>query len=342
MTDLVVGGGAVGSLLAWCLAIGGRDVAIVRRRRKGPPVAAEVTAVDRNGSSRSARVMVVARPEDLVEAPELVVLAVKMFDLREAATTCSVWPKAIGLPVSNGVGAEEVVAAERPEAPLIAGSVTAAVELAEDGTVRRLNRGGLGLAPVRGDVNPIVGELIQVFAGSGLRARRHTDYRSMKWSKLLANLVGNASSAILDFPPEAIYAHRDLFQIERRQLLEALEVMAKLGLRPVALPGADARLLALGFRLPPALGQPILARVVGAARGGKDPSLRVHARSGAGPSEVDWMNGAVADAADGLGIAAPVNRRLTELVHEVIEDPGRRDWFRGRPDRLVATVNGSR
>ena len=71
---------------------------------------------------------------------------------------------------------------------------------------------------------------------------------------------------------------------------------------------------------------------------GKDPSLRVHAQSGGGPSEVDWLNGAVVAAATELGGSAPVNRRLTELFHEVIDDPVRRDWFHGRPDRLVEAV----
>jgi 2-dehydropantoate 2-reductase len=183
-----------------------------------------------------------------------------------------------------------------------------------------------------------IGELTEAFAGSGLPARRIGDSRSMKWSKLLGNLVGNASSAILDLPPASIYADPALFGIERRQLLEALAVMGRGGLPPIALPGADVRLLALGIRLPPAIARPILARIVGSARGGKDPSLRVHARSGSGPSEVGWLNGAVADVADGLGIPAPVNRRLTELVHEVLTDPERKEWFRGRPDRLVAAV----
>jgi 2-dehydropantoate 2-reductase len=106
----------------------------------------------------------------------------------------------------------------------------------------------------------------------------------------------------------------------------------------VALPGADARLLAVGIRLPPVLVRPILRRVVVGARGGKDPSLRLHATSGSGPSEVDWLNGAVADAAEKLGGAAPVNRRLTTLLHEVLDDPARREWFSGRPDRLVEAV----
>ena len=160
----------------------------------------------------------------------------------------------------------------------------------------------------------------------------------MKWSKLVANLVGNATSAIVDLPPEAVYADAGGFAVERRQLLEALAVMRRLGLAPVALPGADVRLLAAAVRLPPLFARPILRRVVAAGRGGKDPSLRIHARSGSGPSEVGWLNGAVARAAETFGGDARVNRRLAALAEEVLADPVRRAWFEGRPDRLAAAV----
>jgi 2-dehydropantoate 2-reductase len=187
-------------------------------------------------------------------------------------------------------------------------------------------------------VGALIADLLRAFTAAGLRNGRIDDAAAMKWSKLLANLVGNASSAIVDVSPAELYADPAVFAMERRQLLEAIAVMRRLGLSHVALPGADARLLVLGFRLPAVLARPILQRVVSGARGGKDPSLRVHARSGVGPSEVDWLNGAVASAAEGLGGVAPINTALTKVLHEVLADPARREWFRARPDRLVEAV----
>jgi 2-dehydropantoate 2-reductase len=338
MTDLVVGGGAVGTLIAWALATGGRDVAIVRRSKADGPSRAEVAVIDPAGDRRTARVTEVARPDDLPAAPELIVFAVKMFDLAAAAESCGMWPATTGLTVSNGVGAEQIVTDVRRDAGLIAGSITASVELVGEGTVSRLNRGGIGLAPVSGDMDRPIEDLLGAFAVARLRTGRLDDPAAMKWSKLLANLVGNATSAIVDRSPVELYGNAAVYAIERRQLLEALAVMSRLGLAPVALPGADVRLLAAGIRLPPVLVRPILRRVVVDARGGKDPSLRLHAQQGSGPSEVDWLNGAVADAAERLGGAAPVNRRLTTLLHEVLADPARREWFSGRPDRLVEAV----
>jgi 2-dehydropantoate 2-reductase len=339
MTDLVVGGGAVGTLVAWALATGGRDVAIVRRRLEGGPRPGEVFVVDRAGVRQRASVTEVATPADLPAPPELIVFAVKMFDLAVAAESCAVWPETTALTVANGIGAEEIVANARPEAGLIAGSVTASVDPLDEHTVARLNSGGIALAAVRGDAAALVGELVAALEAAGLPVREVDNAAAMKWSKLLANLVGNASSAIVDVSPAELYDDPAIFRIERRQLREALAIMTRLGLSPVSLPGADARLLALGVRLPPGLARPLFRRVVEGARGGKDPSLRVHARSGRGLSEVDWLNGAVVTAAERLGGSAPVNRRLTELVHEVLGDPDRAAWFRGHPERLVAEVS---
>jgi 2-dehydropantoate 2-reductase len=338
VTDLVVGGGAVGSLVAWGLAAGGRDVAIVRRSMSTGVRPAEVTVIDRSGVRHSAPVTEVGRPEDLRAVPGVIVYAVKMFDLATAVESCAVWASAPALTLSNGVGAEQLVADIRPDPGLIAGSVTASVELEGEGTTRRLNRGGIGLAPVRGDVEPLIAELLSALGATDLRAARVDDAGAMKWSKLVANLVGNATSAIVDRSPAELYADPGVFAIERRQLLEALAVMRRRDLAPVALPGADIRLLAAAVRLPPVLARPVLRQVVRGARGGKDPSLRLSAGSGSARSEVDWLNGAVATEAERLGGTAPVNRRLTALVHEVLADPDRRDWFRGRPDRLVEAV----
>jgi ketopantoate reductase len=60
------------------------------------------------------------------------------------------------------------------------------------------------------------------------------------------------------------------------------------------------------------------------------------------PTEVAWMNGAVARAGAERGVATPVNSCLAALVDEVAADPERRAWFRGHPERLLAELAGKR
>jgi len=309
---VVIGAGAVGSFLGATLAQAGEKVELLGR-----------------GS----------RADSVAGTPRLILIAVKMPDLAGAITTAQAWPEAPVLAVENGIGADEALLAGRPRGGLIAGSLTTSIERTEDGSIERLSPGGIVLAPVRGDVGGLLRQERDAFIAGGLRARATADPAAMRWSKLLINLMGNASGAIVDLDPVAVYRDRHLFQVERRQMAEALAAMRGLGLRPIKLFAADTRLLPIAARLPDPLVQPILVRVVAAGRGGKRPSLHLHLAAGsARRTEVDWLNGAVARAAAGLGQAAPVNARLAELVEECNQDPGRWAWFRGRPDRLFEAI----
>jgi len=338
---VVVGAGAVGGLLAWALADGGADVTVVRRGVPGAAGGAAVV-IDPRGARRGAPVTVVPGVAAVSGGPpDLVLCAVRMMALADVLADLAAWPATPLLTVQNGVGAEAAALAARPDAPLIAGSVTAAVDRQADGTVRWLRRGGIGLAVVSGPVERLTADLARRFEAARLRARVYPEAAAMKWSKLVANLVGNASGAVLGLGPAAVYGDPRLFGVERRQLREALAVMAAQGLRPVDLPGAPVRLLAVGTRLPAALARPVFVRSVAGARGGKAPSLHLHVASGGGPSEVEWLNGAVVERGRALGVATPVNAALLEAVREVSHDAARRAWFRDRPDRLKAVVDGA-
>ena len=337
---LVVGAGAVGSFLGCLLGSVGCEITLVRIFEESSE--RPVTLVRPDGS----RVAVaVHRVKRTVEAawPDLILVAVKMPAIEEALGPTLAWPDVPTLTVENGIGAEEAAARLRPAAPVIAASMTAPIRLSGEDEVDWLGKGGIGLAAANPAAEPFIAPLLVDFAAAGMRVGRLPDARSMKWSKLLANLIANASGAILDMDPGAIYRDPRLFDVERRQLRETVAVMAGLGLRPVSLPGAKVPWLVRALWLPDWLSRPILTRIVGGARAGKMPSLRLHVRAaGDLPSpeqtEVRWMNGAVAAFGESVGVQAPVNARLAELVDDVAEHPERRAWFRGRPDRFIAEL----
>jgi len=336
---LVIGAGAVGTFLGWTLAGGGEAVELLRRQGPSAVRRETIAVAGPAAPGTPVEVAVAGSPEAVDGTPDLILIAVKMPDLAGAIATAAAWPGVPLLSVENGVGADELLLAQRPAGDLIAGSLTASVERSPDGSVRRLSRGGIVLAPVRGQPGQAIQRLAAAFVAGGLRARAVGDPEAMRWSKLLINLMGNASGAIVDMDPVAVYRDPDLFRVERRQLGEALGVMSRLDLRPVKLFGADTRLLPLAGRLPGSLVQPVMTRIVAAGRGGKRPSLHLHLAAGTGAqSEVEWLNGAVAAAAVKLGGRAPVNARLAELVEASNLDPERRAWFRQRPDRLLEAL----
>ena len=336
---VVVGAGAVGSFLGGTLAAAGWDVALVRRHGGSEAVPGPL-AID--GPKRRHVSVSVRRAGSVDQAPanpDLVILATKMFDLASALEASARWPDAPLATAQNGIGAEAQAAAARTS-PLIALSLTTAVESTADGVARR-RTGGLGIAPVRGDTAALRHELADAFADGGLPTVACADAAAMKWSKLLANIVGNASSALLDMDVGAVWADRAGFALERRQLLEALAVMRELRLEVVSLPGGDVRALLAGLRLPRVIARPALAWALGRVRGGKDPSLRIRLRGGAaGPTEARWLNGAVADTGARLGVPTPVNAALATLVDAVADDPAAGDHWRGNPARLLDAAVG--
>jgi 2-dehydropantoate 2-reductase len=331
---VVIGGGAVGSFVAALIAGSGRTVTLASRPAAGVQGPAEIVVRAPGGRLRQARV---ERADGTagVDRPAYVVLAVKMPDLAPAVDACAAWPGIAVVTLQNGIGAEELVATARPGAPLLAGSLTAPIDREADGTVAWRKRRGIAVGSVRGDTTAVRAAVGDALAAGGLPVATVRDWRAMKWSKLLTNLVANAVPALLDLDAAAVYANPRLFAVERAQVLEALAVMHALQLAPVGLPGADVRWLALGFRAPAALGHPIMRRVVGGARGGKAPSLLLHLRAGGGPSESPWLNGGVARAGAAAGVPTPVNAALAALVEAVAADPQAWDRTRGRPDALL-------
>jgi 2-dehydropantoate 2-reductase len=340
MHVLVVGAGAVGSYLGWAVAAGGGRTTLVRRSFKGEAGATvPLRLVRPDGTDTTVEAGVVGSVDaGAALSPDLVVLAVRQYHLKEALDSLQAIPAVPVLTAQNGVGAEEAATEARPGAALLAASVTASVEREPDGTVRLLRRGGVGLAAVRGQgAGPLVDDLATTLRTAGVEVAIHDDAAAMKWSKLVANLVGNATSGILDMDPASIYADSDLFEIERDQLKEALAVMRARHLRPVSLPGTPVPLLAFAVTLPAVLARTSLGLVVGSARGGKDPSLR-GAIQGGPPTEAGWLNGAVVRAGASLAVPTPVNEALARLADETAADPERRAWFTSRPDRLLEAL----
>lgn len=344
---VVVGPGAVGSFLGGTLAAAGHDVTLLGRRiiEGADPTR---LAIEEPAGPRIVSVRRVADPAE-AGTPDLVLVAVKMFDLAGALETASRWPAVPLLTVQNGAGAEEAARTARTS-PIIAGSLTTAVEPVTGG-VRRLRTGGVCVAAFPGageaEAAALAARLATSWTSAGLPGRVYANAAAMKWSKVLANLAGNATSAILDMDPGAIYADPTGYHVERTQIRELVAVMRGMSLRPVTLPGAHVSALLAGLALPEAIGRPIVARAIAGARGGKRPSLRLHVRGGGpgsgvapadGPTEVRWLNGAVAQAGARLGVVAPVNAALAMLVDECASDPRRAAWFAGRTDRLAAAI----
>jgi 2-dehydropantoate 2-reductase len=165
----------------------------------------------------------------------------------------------------------------------------------------------------------------------------------MKWSKLLLNIINNATSAILNMPPVDIIANPRLFDLEIEALREGLAVMKAQGIKPVSLPGYPvvwlARLLSARW-LPMAATRAILRPFMVSGRGTKMPSLQIDLANNQPISEVGVLNGSIVAAGEKTGIPTPANRALTDILSGIVSDDLAWEDYQRQPEKLLAAVSG--
>ncbi|HLJ69078.1 MAG TPA: 2-dehydropantoate 2-reductase, partial [Chloroflexota bacterium] len=269
-----------------------------------------------------------------VDPCDAVLLTVRTYDVAAAIDDVHRLLAASGklIAFQNGVGTEELLADRLGRNRVIAGTLTASVGQEKPGEIRRYSRaGGVALAAMDGSRVP--GWTVDLFATTGLPTITVADYRSLRWSKLLLNMLAAPTSAILDMDIGDLVNDPRVFRIEQRAFREAARVMDRLGIRTVALPGYAVPQARLAMRLPRSLAQRLLSRRIARARSGRSPGMRTEMRRGR--LEVDAYNGAIARAAGRAGVPAPVNTALTALAVDLAEHPERRDELRGRPEKLA-------
>jgi 2-dehydropantoate 2-reductase len=334
---VVVGGGAIGLLVAASLARAGNPVGLLGRGaavaalREGP-----LSLTVQGRRQTIAGIEAAERPEELAaRGPiELAILAVKAYDTVGALPALDgLRPQAV-LTLQNGIGNEDLLAAHLGADRVLAGAITSSTVVEGPAAITVTKAGGIGLAQV-GGAAPLASWAARL-REAGWSLREYADYRPLKWSKALLNMLGNASSAILDMPPDAIYAHRGLFELEMAAQREALAVMERQDWVPVNLPSYPAATLVWAEQtLPAPILQPLLRKLVGGGRGGKMPSLHGDLARGRTRSEGEQLYGAVAAEAGRLGIPAPANQKLWGTLQRIISGEIPWEHYKGQPEALL-------
>lgn len=196
--------------------------------------------------------------------------------------------------VQNGLGNEEIIAGQVKN--VIRGTTTMAAHVVAPGCPELEFYGRLWIGPFEPSCIPF--ELVEDFGAllqrAGLPCIALPDARGAQWTKLIFNSAVNAvgglarlhHGAAVRFPPTG-----DLLEAI---LLEGEAVAAALG---ITLHGDPRTMLAEGATAP-VKRFPSMAQDVFAGR----------------QTEVDFLNGAIADAGEAAGVAVAVNRTLWRLM----------------------------
>jgi 2-dehydropantoate 2-reductase len=336
---LIVGAEAIGSLMAYRLAVAGHNVTAVGNDAFAQAVAQRGLLVEEHGRvSRAPQINAVSSIEPLGEVDfDLVLITTKAFDTAVAVVQVQRFARQ-GAPLlllQNGVGGVDAAIGLLGTEQLYAGITTMPVQVLKPAVLRLLeSKGGLGLAAV--DSAQELESLAQLFVEAGLNTRIYQDCQAMQWSKLTLSMLANAIPAILDWPLDRILADPRLYQLERDAVCEAWAVVQQLRIRLVALPGYPVPQLVRGLcALPPRLAYRVFRRALLHRRGGRPSPLQHDLQKGRRKSEVTFLNGAVARAGAQAGVPTPINRTLESILVAIAR--GEIEWseYRGQADRLV-------
>lgn len=341
MKFICFGAGAIGSYVGGSLLLSGNEIVFVERAER-------IARFKENGiriedvSGQVHEILnfeVVSDVADVIRnrAFDAVILAVKSFDtqalLDSMKDIVDLLPPFISL--QNGVENEKILETCLGREKVIPVSVCTAISRSDSGSIKVEKLRGIGIQDGKSLSRP----LFDTFTSAGLKPQLIADGTGMKWSKMISNLLANASSAILDMSPAEIFADDVAFDLEVRQIKETIAVMDAYGIPVVNIPGVPVKLLAWGIKvLPKLILKPVLIKQVGSGRGGKMPSFHIDLYAGNPQNEVEYLNGAVVRFAEAKNIPVPVNSGYTKILTSLARKELPLDTYRKKPNALKEAI----
>ena len=196
--------------------------------------------------------------------------------------------------VQNGIGNEEIIAEHAHY--VIRGTTFPAGHLIAPGHAGFDIKGDTWIGPFESSRTPFakVEELAGLLTRSGMNTIALQDARGAQWTKLIFNASTNPVGALTLLHHGAATRFAPTGQLFNDLIREGEAVAAKLG---ITLHGDPRQLVQKGANAP-----------------GKHRASMLQDVLAKRQTEVDFMNGAIADCGEKAGVATPLNRALWQLI----------------------------
>jgi len=196
--------------------------------------------------------------------------------------------------VQNGLGNEEIIAEHVSQ--VIRGATTMAAHLIGPGHAELEFYSDLWIGPFEPTGTPYarVAQLAEMLNRAGLRVVPLHDARGAQWTKLIFNAAVNPVGALTRLHHGAATRFPPTAALYEALLLEGESVARTLG---IALHGDARQMIAEGAGAPGKRKVSMLLDILDRRQ-----------------TEVDFVNGAIADCGEKLGVPVPLNRAIWQLV----------------------------
>lgn len=330
----IYGAGSIGTYVGGRLQAVGVPVSFIGR----PRIAAQVKAHGLHLSDwQGADVHLPAETLDFsendaaVEQADIVIVTVKSAATYEVGQALAkrLRPEAVVISLQNGIGNAAVLSQHLPGNSALSGMISFNVVQQGEGRFHAGTEGELMC-----DQHPLLEPMLPLFKEADLPLELRQDMLQVQWSKLLMNL-NNAINALSGIPLYEQLSQRDYRRCSALLIREALVALKRANIRPAKVMPVPTSWLPQVLSVPDVLFKRLARRMLAIdpmARSSMWEDLESGRRT-----EVDWINGEVVKLATRVGVSAPANARIVELIRAA-ETGGERGW---KGEALLADLRQS-
>jgi 2-dehydropantoate 2-reductase len=207
-----------------------------------------------------------------------------------------VGPDTVVLPIQNGLGSADRIAAVLGEEQVAIGVVGGfGASMVGPGHAHHNGWELVRLGERHGPATERIHRIARVWEDAGFRVQAYDDVDQLVWEKLLCNVTYSGTCSVLEWTIGEVLADASAWHVASSCAKEVFAV-------------AQAKGIHLSFDDPVAY-----ARAFGEKIPGARPSMLLDILAGR-PCEIDVINGAIPPAARAVGLEAPVNEVVTALV----------------------------
>jgi 2-dehydropantoate 2-reductase len=244
MKIVILGAGALGSLLGAHLARAGEEITLIAHEARAKAIQEQGIRVT-GLTEFTVPVPATSRPQELTQAEALLV-TVKTYDMEAALDDVAHLEVGSVLSVQNGLVKDEQLARRFGWERTLGAAVHISAELLSTGTVRFTANEWFSIGELPAGTSARVEAMVAALARAGIRAEASEHIASVEWTKYVVNISWMALSALCRMETHRIFKHPDLAWMAATLSREMAHLADKLGI-PLLDKGAfSARTLSQG------------------------------------------------------------------------------------------------
>ncbi len=313
MKIAVIGAGAIGGLIAGYLKLKSQGVSLIGHADTVKAIKEKGLEISGVRGDSSIKIDIATK---LNYTPDLVILCTKTQDIESAVKENLMFIKnAVIVTTQNGVQADNIVAKYIPEENIISSIVMFGSTYLEPGKIVHNFEGSWIIGRVSGDNDEKVVEISKTL-GQAFPVILSEDMKGMKYLKIFVN-ANNCIPAILGVSMQEAFSDIEISRISVAIWKEGMNIVQKAGINLVSLPDFGVEKITKLTSLPGIEAAKIFSMIM--VNLSKEPLYGSILQSikRKRSSEIDYINGEFVRLAESCGIEAPLNKKLTEMVHVV-------------------------